>query len=263
MFAQMLNRLGWWMHTSRDNAEKRSQRIWFHRQDDRPPRDSRKLYITRWNLELYWFRLKFDWGLEFRMEDDCEGTFGLRIAIPFILTFYLSLDARNYDWVEKITGQYESRTWGWRVNTDAAQLMWRKAGNGWGADTSKYGHSWYFSWDRLKGKCTYTATKGEIVVRTFTQPAFKSRPASEHQMTLTRTTWRWTYANPFVKTIERVGWDVSFENGQTPPSFSGKGENSYDCDDDAIWGTSFDVATVGEAVLLYIAKVTEQRQRYG
>lgn len=76
--------------------------------------------------------------------------------------------------------------------------------------------------------------------------------------TLTRETWkrpRW----PFLS-HERVGSWIDVEH---PPAFSGKGENSWDCGDDAIFGCGSKALTPAVAVGDYIKAVLRNRERYG
>lgn len=76
--------------------------------------------------------------------------------------------------------------------------------------------------------------------------------------TLTRETWkrpRW----PFVSHT-RVGSWIDVEH---PPAFAGKGENSWDCGDDAIFGCGSQGLTPALAVGDYIKAVLRNRERYG
>lgn len=76
--------------------------------------------------------------------------------------------------------------------------------------------------------------------------------------TLSRETWqrpRW----PFVSHT-RVGSWIDVEH---PPAFAGKGENSWDCGDDAIFGCGSTGLTPALAVGDYIKAVLRDRERYG
>jgi hypothetical protein len=48
-----------------------------------------------------------------------------------------------------------------------------------------------------------------------------------------------------------------------PPQFAGKGENSWDCDDDGIYGCTYETGNWAEAVRRYVAEVESYRERYG
>lgn len=76
--------------------------------------------------------------------------------------------------------------------------------------------------------------------------------------TLTREEWkrpRW----PF-RSHERVGSWIEVEQ---PPAFAGKGENSWDCGDDAIFGCGSNAVTAAPAIGDYIKAVLRNRERYG
>lgn len=65
------------------------------------------------------------------------------------------------------------------------------------------------------------------------------------------------------KTLKRDSWEISFENGQRPPKFNGKGENAHDCGDNGIFGVGYDVDSIPEAIERYKADVLKNRKRYG
>jgi len=76
--------------------------------------------------------------------------------------------------------------------------------------------------------------------------------------TLTRETWkrpRWLF-----NSHTRVGSWIDVEH---PPAFAGKGENSWDCGDDAIFGCGSNGLTPALAVGDYIKAVLRERERYG
>lgn len=75
-----------------------------------------------------------------------------------------------------------------------------------------------------------------------------------------RTTWR-----NRIRTMRREFWDIKIPEGTTPAQFAGKGENSWDCDDDGIYGMSTAVKSgqPREAVWAYEDAVIRNRRRYG
>jgi len=48
-----------------------------------------------------------------------------------------------------------------------------------------------------------------------------------------------------------------------PPQFSGKGESSWDCGDDGIYGMGSRETSPAKTVGEYIKRVLENRERYG
>jgi hypothetical protein len=76
---------------------------------------------------------------------------------------------------------------------------------------------------------------------------------SEQQATWQRPRWPWP---------SRVSRSFDIE-AIRPPMFAGKGENSWDCDDDAIFGMTSTERTAGGAVGDYVGRVLSRRRRYG
>lgn len=74
----------------------------------------------------------------------------------------------------------------------------------------------------------------------------------EHWQT-TRDRWPWPYA-------VWVGSDIRMPH---PPQFAGKGENSWDCGDDGIYGMGSRATSPAEAVGEYVKAVLQSRERYG
>ncbi len=73
--------------------------------------------------------------------------------------------------------------------------------------------------------------------------------------TWTRPRWPW---RPFSR--ERIRADVTIPKGI---GFPGKGENSYDCGDDAMYGMTMPASTVEEAIGKVVAGALRNRIRYG
>lgn len=64
---------------------------------------------------------------------------------------------------------------------------------------------------------------------------------------------------PWWKTVQYVV-RISCDN---PPLHAGKGENSYDLDDDGIFGVTYEAQTIEEAIAKYQESVYSDRKRYG
>lgn len=73
------------------------------------------------------------------------------------------------------------------------------------------------------------------------------------ELSRTRQRWPWRYGRSIASWI-----DV-----KEPPRFAGKGENSWDCGDDAIYGMGSSERTCAGAVGEYIKAVLKNRERYG
>lgn len=113
----------------------------------------------------------------------------------------------------------------------------------------------YTFWpDRIFGRPTCTTGKvGEPV------QAVACFPEGQYTLTLqrevrtwTRSRWPWPYWRKSVNiTVEK------------PPGFQGKGENSYDCGPDAIYGTSSEGHSFEDAVATYVKAVLRERAKRG
>lgn len=84
-------------------------------------------------------------------------------------------------------------------------------------------------------------------------------PEGQYTLTLQRETmtwrrkrWPWPYWRAFV--------DITLEK---PPEFQGKGENSWDCGPDAIYGMSSDGHSYEDAVAAYVKAVLRKRGKRG
>lgn len=68
-----------------------------------------------------------------------------------------------------------------------------------------------------------------------------------------RPRWPWRYGVRYASWLEV----------KDPPRFAGKGENSWDCDDDAIYGMGSSELTAAGAIGEYVKAVLKNRERYG
>ena len=85
-------------------------------------------------------------------------------------------------------------------------------------------------------------------------------PGDEYTVEVSRE--RMTWRNR-VRSITRTYWDVKTPDGEKAPPIPGKGENSWDIDDDGIYGSSYDTPTVEEAFAKFRESVIKSRRRYG
>lgn len=84
-------------------------------------------------------------------------------------------------------------------------------------------------------------------------------PEGNYAATVKMECAKWTRSRwPFPKV--KMTADVDIDKGVPIP---GKGENSWDCDDDAIFGMSCGASTVEEAISKVVQSALRTRQRYG
>lgn len=104
--------------------------------------------------------------------------------------------------------------------------------------------------DWFMGKPRYQEEKGEPVEVLIPMPEGCYRATA----TPSKRTWTWRFG--FTKV--RDEWSIDIDGGIP---FSGKGENSWDCGDDGLYGTGGD--TLEEAIGNCVAYVLKRRHRHG
>lgn len=107
---------------------------------------------------------------------------------------------------------------------------------------------------RIFGKKVYTRVDGEPVAVKIPMPEGEY----DGVVRLTTSTWK----------RPRAWWSLTASGTDMevpkPPQFAGKGENSWDLDDDGYYGSYSTTAhTVQEAVDQYVASVLDRRSQYG
>lgn len=109
--------------------------------------------------------------------------------------------------------------------------------------------------DRILGRVQFTTDKGEP------RPIVIDMPEGEYQATIREVAI--THKRPRSPRAQRFQrWDIDIPQGLPVP---GKGENSWDCGEDAIYGSSFpqDGLNVAEAIAYIQADALRTRARYG
>lgn len=106
----------------------------------------------------------------------------------------------------------------------------------------------------LLGKQSYTHEEGRVAV------AVAHFPEGDYLVTLTwvQETWtrpRWPWP------LHRRG--IEIDAGETGVPIPGKGENSWDCGENALLSTGSSATTVEGALADFVRHVTERRERYG
>ena len=155
-------------------------------------------------------------------------------------------------------GSYaEKRQIGFRIHSWA--LWWHcwHDDDCWDATDPWYRRGSFHLDEALLGKREYRCDNLGPPIRTHVQMLEGAYPVTVQQQRQRwwRRRWPWWPCR-----IERTSFDVTSEHGIP---FPGKGENSWDCGDDALFGTAFAVATIEEACARYRAVVLEYRQKYG
>ncbi|MGN6697246.1 MAG: hypothetical protein ACTHMR_03730, partial [Thermomicrobiales bacterium] len=149
------------------------------------------------------------------------------IAVGLGWIVYCSWPRRGYDW--------PGREWGISLWGDSLRLSWacddsemHYDGKG-GRGRPKCG--WQRFWilgDAIFGRLRYTRQETTRETRTLTMPEGQYQAACVvTHCTWSRSRWPWW---PLTRTLDRL--EVDFD---PPVGIPGKGENAYDCDDDATY----------------------------
>lgn len=199
-------------------------------------------------------------GIGLRLDYDDEP---LHLFLGFfgLFTVFLSINAK---WARNLLERadpnrengkpsYQGREWELRFHADVIRWNIGCSPDGWSTADGWRNSSFYFL-DWLFGRHKYKSEelqRGMEVAFVFPEGVYTGT------VTLTRDTWkrkRW----PRTKVVYRANIEVP-----KPPMFAGKGENSYDCEDDAIYGMTCQAKSLHEAITAYEAAVYRNRARYG
>jgi len=180
----------------------------------------------------------------------------LSFAIPLLLSLYLTLDGGAFSWLaQKLlpADGYEGRQTSIRIFDWA--IWWEVWTNPmeWSSRTPKWRNGCWHVLDTLLGKQKYVQRELSVTTALIPMPE-RSYPCT---ITLREDTWKrplW-----FPQRLLRANVDLK----ANPIPVPGKGENSWDCGEDATWGLSCQAATVEEAIAATVERALGTRRRHG
>lgn len=129
----------------------------------------------------------------------------------------------------------------------------------WHSSTPRWRHGSFDVVDALLGRHIYIRDEDITERRALASFPEGSYPLLLRRITVTYLRPRW----PWARIRRYVDIRAGTEAGGDAPRFRGKGENSYDLDDDAILGMSSEGHSYEDAVGKYVAAVLHSRGRYG
>lgn len=205
-------------------------------------------------LEWRFFSVKNCWSLGWQLADDFEHTFGCHASLPWLFSIYFSVDRRPPTWMRGITGQYATALYGFRLDRSRVNVCWRHNDMDSSADL---GWSRSFWWQDIHGKVSVTHEVIEEHALSYRQPGYAEYPASYHDIKLLRVRSTYSWPRFWKRSKVVMSYEIKLDD---PPKFPGKGENSWDCGEDGIYGmTVGDVYSVTEAVFRYRDEVQKLR----
>lgn len=213
------------------HAEPRLWRFWVY---------AGKSYRTMFRLEASWAH-QLGLGLELDADDE-DWTLGLRF--PWLLCLWLSTPGPKIRKQHAISLTLHSGALWWKLWTPTME---------WSSKTPRWRDGSFDFADFFLGraKCSHqTIEEREILV---------PMPEKSYPATATLAEWVWKRPRWFAKRLKRVSIDIP---GGIP--FPGKGENSWDCGDDATFGiTTGECRSIAEGVGQLVGSVLRDRVRNG
>ncbi|KKN81392.1 hypothetical protein LCGC14_0320050 [marine sediment metagenome] len=228
-----------WQNLSEDDKRRRrvpfNGRAWWHFGKD-----------SGWNLAWQWvfsprLRCKFSIG------HDEESGYGFSIGLPFF-ALYVSLG---------YPGSYKKDKRDLSLSIHDWTLWWRVWADPdcWNNQRPRWRDGSFHFLDVLLGKVKHWKEDERVV------DVLLPLPERSYPGTVEMYTGIWKRPRWFAD--RRSMCEVEIPRGGKAPQFPGKGENSWDCGDDAIYGLHRECKTVPEAVGKYVEAVLHNRERRG
>lgn len=236
--------------------KKGDRKVWFHSQnlnEDRHGRPKGLPYEGRCWLNTPRGEFKFAWhlwnkALRFSVQSDADsGGVQLGWALPpasFWFTAPVPFRKPDYEHTNYLS-----------LSVHDSSLWWQFGGNSfgdWSRDTPKWKHGNFNFGDFFLGDVKYTEGSPEI------QKVKIPMPEGAYDATVTLREDRWERPRWKTLRLRRASVDVPLGI-----PFPGKGENSWDCGEDAVFGLSCCADTVEEAIGKQVETVLRNRRRYG
>lgn len=236
----------------------------YNRRDKKPRRSPHGAWWLYWpgnSFRVEWVvrpGMRGGIWLAFDSADDMEISFGF--GIPLLVTLYMGIG--RFDRLMRLLGL----TW---------PQVRGKRHRDWKRELSARWHNgalWLCLWDNpdessrddrqycidpaniLFGRRKYSTSPKE------THTASLTLPEGTYPLTVSLYTATWKRPRwPRAVSIQRADIDAGKRGIPTP----GKGENAWDCDDDATFGMTCPATSVEEAVEMLRASILRDRERYG
>ena len=188
---------------------------------------------------------------------DSQRNFGATISIPWLLTLYVTLhDVLPSDLIKWDVDRGGDRKIGcyfydWTFHYD----IWVGSMASWSRSYPwcRWWRQGSFDFRKLLGPQRYTCETLEHGI-----PVIVPMPEGNYYgvAKIERRVWK----RPLWFAHERISTWIDVPNGVP---FAGKGENSWDCGDDGIFGCGVDERSIPKAIGHYVSSVLRNRKRYG
>lgn len=208
-------------------------------------------------LRVEWLLGKLDLSCDLTV-DGSEREVLLHVALPLLFSVYLGYSGLKWLWLWRLTG-YEHRRIGFRFHSWSFWWSFWEDEMSWRA-TDPWWMRWSFNFkDALLGRLKY-----EKVVHGDLRPIRIPLPEGEYlaEAEFQTLTWKRRHWPFWPLTITKQCTEVSVLSWGGLP-FEGKGENSWDCGTDGLFGYSCDGHSLIDAAVEGTRKTLENRKRYG
>jgi hypothetical protein len=249
----------------RHGSPLRHGRAWLTLFNSREPQtreqEQRIKYRPGININWEWVLGKFALSASFGFCKSEDRGVSFSFAIPFLLTLYVTLAGGPFAWLAIAvlpkkwnfdTG--ENRTIGFYIHDWAIWwTVWRDRMASWSRAIPRWRQGSWHPLDTFLGLSKYSERpfyEGEIVVP-MPERSYRGK------IVLSEDSWkrpRWPFAQRLVRA------KVDMLDGEQIPE-PGKGENSYDCGEDAMYGWGGPCKSVSEAVGKIVESVTRTRSK--
>lgn len=194
----------------------------------------------------WWGRLHWGWGIGRPSELLLLG-FHLSGFCVYLRSIHFYVDWGERD--DRDSGRFEI---GWSDGAIYLEHPWCRQ-DGWARSDPWWKHRVRLSVvDWILGRTKMSMDEGDAIATVVPMPEGQYR-ATARPYTVTHKRPRWF-------TRQWHGWKIDVPRGIP---YAGKGENSWDCGDDGLWGLSTPAASMDEAIGKVVSTVLERRSRYG
>lgn len=144
------------------------------------------------------------------------------------------------------------RKWGIEIHHRALWWSWGEPENSWSRSDPWWRRFSFYPVDFLLGKMRCDVVTGER------REALVPMPEGSYPCVLTKKTRTWSRARRPFWSRSRVEWDIQIDGGIP---FMGKGEDSWNCGPDGLWGTGG--SSPENAIANAVESVLRSRGRHG
>jgi hypothetical protein len=221
--------------------------------------------------ELYLF--KKDFSVQLTLRDDCEGTISFNLCIPFLFSWYFSLDAKfGYsDWWKKLlrldSFMRQGRKWGIRwhsaygcVDGGSLDILLGSYENESRSTDPKWLSLCFYPKTILCGKTEYEEYESDNITKKVMIKGDKSYPDKEYDLYCSVRECRWSWKR-FLKPLLMTRTTVEVINGGQVPH-PGKGTTCYNYGESGLSSQSSAESDPDKAIEKFVEQVYWYRKNY-